>query len=81
MLELLFFLSRPYAPLSSLLRVRTLSSFYRCLDDGNGSIEKMHFEDREGKHNESFIKRSRCLLVLMEINIQKEESEISGINN
>ena len=25
----------------------------------NGSIEKMHFEDGERKHNETFIKHSR----------------------
>lgn len=46
----------------------------------NGSIEKMHFEDRERKHNETFIKHSRFTSAT-QINIQKEESETSGINN
>lgn len=31
----------------------------------NGPTEKMHFEDRERKRNENFIKHARCLLVLM----------------
>ena len=31
----------------------------------NGSIEKMHFEDGERKHNKTFIKHSRSSLMLM----------------
>lgn len=39
----------------------------------NGSIEKMHSEDTDRKHNETFIKHSRYSLLRMQINIQKEE--------
>lgn len=39
--------------------------FLQVLRMENEPIEKMHFEDREINYNETFIKHTRCLLVLM----------------